>query len=233
MKINVSVIIPAFNESENLISLIDKILKQKYLFDNMEIILVDDFSNDNTHKVIEKYKNKGDIIYLQNLTRSGQSMSISNGIKKSKYENIITLDGDGQNDPDDFSLLLNNYKSNKYYLISGIRKIRKDNFVKKISSKIANYVRSLILNDKCEDSACGLKIFSKAIFLKIKFFDGMHRFLPALFIAYGVKPVYVSINHKSRLKGKSKYGILDRLFRGIFDLYKVKKMINEIKSKKC
>ncbi|MDB4861412.1 glycosyltransferase, partial [Alphaproteobacteria bacterium] len=209
--------------------LIDNILKQNILFSDMEIIIVDDFSNDITDKIMQKYENMKNILYIKNEARSGQSKSISNGIKKSKYTNIITIDGDGQNDPSDFSILVNHYNSDQYCLVSGIRKFRKDNFVKIFSSKVANFVRSLILNDHCQDSACGLKLFSKDIFLKINFFDGMHRFLPALFIAYGVKPVYVNINHKPRIKGISKYGTADRLIRGLLDLHKVKKMINKIK----
>lgn len=233
MKISVSVIIPAFNEAENLTSLINNILNQKNLFSNMEIIVVDDSSTDNTYKIMQQYKNKYDLFYLQNQTRLGQSKSISNGINKSKYNNIITIDGDGQNDPNDFSILIDNINSDKHILISGIRKLRKDNFIKIFSSKVANFVRSLILNDNCKDSGCGLKLFSKDIFLKINFFDGMHRFLPALFIAYGVKPVYVTVNHKPRIKGKSKYGTSDRLIRGLLDLYRVKKMINKINIRKC
>lgn len=233
MKLSVSIIIPAFNEAENLTLLIENILNQKNLFSDMEIIVVDDFSTDKTNMIMKGFQKNNEILYLKNNSRSGQSKSISNGIRKSKYNNIITIDGDGQNDPNDFSILVNEYNFDKSYLISGIRKSRKDSPVKIFSSKVANFVRSLILKDNCEDSACGLKLFSKDIFLKINFFDGMHRFLPALFIAYGVKPVYVTINHKPRIKGESKYGTTDRLIKGLFDLYRVNKMIKQIDNNKC
>ena len=110
-------------------------------------------------------------------------------------------------------------------LIGGIRRNRKDNFTKIISSKIANSIRSRILNDECIDTGCALKIFDKKIFLSFPFFDGVHRFLPALFKGYGYETLFIDVNHRKRNHGISKYGTMNRLFAGIRDIIKVKKIL--------
>ena len=112
-------------------------------------------------------------------------------------------------------------------MVGGIRKKRQDSFIKILSSKIANYIRSKILNDNCKDTGCSLKVFSKNIFLEFPYFDGIHRFLPALFKGYGHKTDFINVNHRVRKYGKSKYGTIDRLFRGIRDIIKVKNIINK------
>ena len=110
-------------------------------------------------------------------------------------------------------------------LIGGIRRNRKDNFTKIISSKIANFIRSRILRDECEDTGCALKVFDKTIFLSFPFFNGVHRFLPALFKGYGHKTLFVDVNHRKRNHGRSKYGTMNRLFAGIRDILKVNKIL--------
>ena len=110
-------------------------------------------------------------------------------------------------------------------MVAGIRLKRKDSFIKIISSKIANKIRSSILKDNCPDTGCSLKIFNKNIFLQFEFFDGIHRFLPALFIGYNHKVAYVKVNHRPRLNGVSNYGTLSRLFWGIRDIIRVSRMI--------
>ena len=113
----------------------------------------------------------------------------------------------------------------KDFLISlGINK-RKDNIIKILTSKIANQFRNIILKDDCADSGCSLKVFDKEVFLSFPFFNGIHRFLPSLFIGFGHKVKYMSVSHRPRLSGVSKYGILDRLFKGIRDIIKVKNII--------
>ena len=167
--------------------------------------------------------------FIKNKKNIGQSFSILAGIKNSIYDTIVTLDGDGQNNPEDIPKLLEIYfNQDKYYLVGGLRLKRKDNFIKRISSKIANKVRQSILKDNCSDTGCSLKVFSKKIFLQFPEFKSMHRFLPALFKGYGYGTYFIEVEHRNREKGKSKYGTLDRLFRGIFDLINVKLMINKI-----
>lgn len=214
-----SVVIPIFNESENIIELLNEIQKNLKSF-YYEIILIDDFSNDDTIHKINNY-NKKNIELIKNSKNLGQSKSILKGVKIAKAQNIITLDGDGQNDPSDIPKLFSVYNSNDVGLVSGLRLNRKDSFIKKFSSKIANKIRSFILNDDCIDTGCALKIFNKNYFLEMHYFNGIHRFLPALFKGYGHKVMFVSVNHRFRKYGKSKYGILKRLFVGIFDIVRV------------
>jgi len=229
-----SIVIPLYNEEGNISKLFDEIIREinsidKHLF---EIILVNDHSYDNTlNNINEIKKNNSDIVrVINNLENIGQSKSILNGILASKYHNIITLDGDMQNDPKDILKLINLYISNpEISLIGGIRKKRKDNFLKRISSVIANNFRSWMLKDDCEDTGCGLKIFDKKTFLEFSFFDGIHRFLPAMFKGYNHKTLFTNVNHRPRLEGFSNYGTFWRLVNGLIDTYKVYHIIKKNK----
>ena len=134
-----------------------------------------------------------------------------------------------QNNPNDIPSLINLYNSDSFKLVGGIRKKRKDNLTKIISSYLANKIRSFILKDDCKDTGCSLKIFDKDIFLKFPYFDGLHRFLPALFKGYGYKTSFIEVDHRKRYKGISKYGTLSRLIWGVRDIFKV---LNIIKNNK-
>jgi len=175
-----SIIIPLFNEEKNIEKLVDEICNTNLIvLHKFEIILINDSSTDNTLLKIKILSKKyPDIVkFINNNKNLGQSLSIVSGIKKAMYNNIITLDGDGQNNPKDISLLIKKYEQhNDVHLVSGLRKNRKDSNVKIISSKIANKIRKKILNDDCDDTGCSLKIFDKDIFLKFPSFDGIHRF---------------------------------------------------------
>ena len=224
-----SVIIPVYNEEENLLKLIHEIKVSLVDINNYEIIFINDASTDNSFEVLKKFKDSN-IKILNNKINSGQSFSIHYGIKKSLFNTIITIDGDGQNDPSDIPNLLQHYlSSDSIKLVGGIRTNRKDNLTKIISSKIANYLRSRLLKDNCTDTGCSLKIFDKQIFLNFPYFDGIHRFLPALFSGFGYKTKFINVNHRSRKYGFSKYGTVNRLFKGIKDIIKVKKILNKKK----
>jgi len=229
---NFSIVVPIFNEQDNIINLYDEIcssVKDKYLY---EIIFVNDGSFDNSEKILNVLKDEKKIVLVNNENQCGQSFSILSGIRASSYNTIVTLDGDCQNNPKDIKKLAEIYFANKdIFLVGGIRTNRKDNFIKVITSIIANRIRSIILKDNCIDTGCSLKIFDKNIFLNFLFFDGIHRFLPALFAGFGFKTRFVGVDHRARLKGKSKYGTFDRLFKGIIDIVKVKKIIMNYKKK--
>ena len=228
-----TLVIPVFNEEDNLVSLIKEIKTALVNYKNFELIFVNDFSSDNTLEVLEKEKKIFDFKLLNNQFNFGQSYSILLGIKQSKYNIIVTLDGDGQNNPYDIPKLLDYYnKINDIFLVGGIRSKRKDNLIKIISSRIANYVRSKFLQDGCTDTGCSLKVFDKNIFLKFEYFNGIHRFLPALFNGFGYKTFFLSVDHRKRNYGKSKYGTFFRLFNGLRDMIKVKKMIDKNKKTK-
>ena len=224
---NISIIIPVYNEEESIVNTIKEIKNNIKIFSNYEILIVDDCSTDNSVSITKEYDSA--IKLIQNKVNKGQSYSIYRGIKESKYENIITIDADGQNNPLDFEKLIRIYNANNCDLVSGIRVNRKDSFIKIISSKIANYVRRKILNDNCSDTGCSLKLFNKKIFLRIPYFNGLHRFIPSFFEGLGYKVMYVNVSHRKRLKGKSKYGTLNRLFNGIYNIIVVKKIIKELK----
>ena len=223
---------PVFNEEDNILRLINELLIALPLnIYKFEIIVVNDCSTDKTLEKLEKLLNKNFIKIITNKKNMGQSYSIYQGIKNSFYETIVNIDGDCQNNPLDIPKLLDLYFSDQEIkLVGGIRKNRKDNFIKIYSSKIANLIRSFILNDDCKDTGCSLKVIDKKIFLKFNFFDGIHRFLPALYKGYGSKTAFIDIDHRARISGKSKYGTLKRLFQGIVDLIRVKIIINKFKN---
>tara|TARA_Y100000590_G_C15746223_1_gene1022188 strand:- start:8900 stop:9580 length:681 start_codon:yes stop_codon:yes gene_type:complete len=224
-----SIIIPLFNEAKNIDKLIKEINFNLNKYKNYEVILIDDASTDDTFITINKLKSEK-IKILKNTKNKGQSYSIYKGISSSLNKIIITLDGDGQNDPKDIPKLLEHYLSqDSIKLIGGIRKKRKDTLIKITSSKIANYVRSQLLKDNCKDTGCSLKVFNRKIFLEFPYFDGIHRFLPALFNGYGYKTKFISVNHRKRKFGVSKYGTLKRLYKGIIDMIRVIKILKNKK----
>ena len=224
----ISIVIPLYNEESNIESLHQEIiesLKEKLKY---EIIYVNDGSVDNTNKVLKNLSHSQNLKIISHKKNLGQSKSILSGINNSNFETIVTLDGDGQNVPKDIEKLANIFFSSKdIFLVGGIRINRKDSLIKIFSSKIANNVRILLLDDDCIDTGCGLKIFSKEAFKKIPFFDGIHRFLPALFKGFGYRTTFVEVNHRPRLKGITKYGTTKRLIKGIFDIIRVKKMLRK------
>ena len=231
-----SIVIPLYNEELNIENILNEIfLTLNGLYYIYEIVFIDDASTDNTLDVINQLKNYKniDISVLKNPSNMGQSLSLVRGIKSSKYKTIVSIDGDGQNNPKDSLKLIKVYQFEKdIYLVGGLRLDRSDTFIKKYSSKIANFVRMSILKDGCKDTGCSLKVFDKFIFLEFPIFDGMHRFLPALFKGFNKKTKFIAVDHRKRIYGKSKYGTIDRLFRGIKDMYKVKKIIkNNLKNK--
>ena len=234
MKTNIStksfsIIVPAFNEFYNLKKLYEEIINSLRGY-NFEIIFIDDCSTDDSLFLLKTLsKNDKKIKILSNKSNSGQSYSIFKGAKNSSHNTIVTIDADLQNDPKDIIKLLNIYFNSKYELIGGIRIKRNDSVVKILSSKIANYVRSSILKDKCSDTGCSLKVFNKRIFTNLPYFDGIHRFLPALFSGFGYATYFVEVNHRKRIAGESKYGVSNRLFRGIKDMLYVKKIIKQNK----
>ncbi len=234
---NFSIIIPVLNEAENIREILSEIEKffiaPNHIKNNdYEIIIVDDGSSDNIVDILNNYKTNLNYKIIFHSINLGQSASILTGIKNSNYDIIITLDGDGQNNPKDiFKLLLAYNEIDNISLVGGIRTKRKDNFIKRKTSTIANMVRSYILEDNCIDSGCGLKIFSKIVFLELPYFNGIHRFLPALFQGFGYRTLFLEVDHRYRIKGFSKYGTFKRLIKGISDLIRVRKIIYQKKLK--
>ncbi|HEX7817633.1 glycosyltransferase [Dyella sp.] len=216
-----SVVVPVFNERDNIPPLLAEIaaaLRGKVEF---EIIYVDDDSTDDSVAVLAAEKARyPELRIVRHLTRSGQSTAVWNGVHAAKSPWIATLDGDGQNDPADIPKLLaaRDGAPDTMRLFAGWRTTRRDSFNKRISSKIANAVRSSMLKDATPDTGCGLKLFDRAVFLRLPYFDHMHRYLPALVKRAGYYSQSVPVGHRPRTAGTSKYGMLDRLWVGIADL---------------
>ena len=230
-----SLIIPIYNEEDNILNLYNEI--NKSFHDNQvklyEIIFVDDCSTDNSNKILKTLSDKDSKIkLLRNNSNYGQSYSITKGIKNSLNNTIVTIDGDCQNNPFDILKLLKYYNDTQFKLIGGLRNKRRDPLIKIISSKLANKIRSFILKDNCTDTGCGLKIFDKEIFMSFEYFDGIHRFLPALFLGYGHKTFFIEVDHRERKHGVSKYGTLKRLYSGILNIVRVKRILSENKKYK-
>ena len=223
---NISIVIPIYNEESNLSILFKEIENELNNRINYEIVAIDDGSNDTSLKFLNDYSIKQNLKIIENKNNKGQSFSIYQGVRQAKFNNIVTIDADLQNNPKDILSLCKIFFNGNYGLVGGLRKKRKDNFIKIISSRIANYIRMIILNDNCIDTGCSLKIFSKNIFLTFPYFDGLHRFLPALFKGYGYSTYFINVDHRPRKNGISKYGTFNRLFVGMKTLILVYKIIN-------
>ena len=217
---NLSIVIPVYNEQNNIAALVNEIKKNISSSIKYEIIIVDDGSTDNTLKELKllckRYK---DIIIIKHKKNYGQSISIRSGILSSNKDFILTLDGDGQNDPKDIQKLLNKFNGTKdFFLVIGNRTKRNDTFGKKLASRLAFFLRQLIFADKTPDTGCAMKVFRKEDFLLLPFFNHIHRFFPILFTNYGGTVYSVSVSHRKRLTGYSKYTNFQRALVGIYDL---------------
>jgi dolichol-phosphate mannosyltransferase len=217
---DISVVVPVKNESGNitvLIQEIDKALKKL----NYEIIYVNDGSNDNTQNdLINILKINKRLRVINHKTSQGQSAALRSGIYASRSILIATLDGDGQNDPSDLpgmiSLIRNEKKS--LVLIGGVRVNRQDSKSRLWASTFAKFCRSTLLKDIHSDSGCGIKVFHKELFIKLPYFDHMHRFLSALALREGANVLEYKVKHRERTEGISKYTNFGRLLVGIFDI---------------
>jgi dolichol-phosphate mannosyltransferase len=218
---DLSVVVPVFNERDNVVPLIEEIVAALGARGGFEIVYVDDASRDDTLAVLREARTRfPQLRVVRHLSQSGQSTAVRTGVKAARGEWIATLDGDGQNDPADIPKLLESRASApaKVKLFAGWRVNRRDDFVKRISSKIANGVRSRLLRDATPDTGCGLKLFERGVFLELPYFDHMHRFLPALVQRAGFSVQSVAVGHRPRTRGVSKYGMWNRLWVGISDL---------------
>ncbi len=221
-----SVVVPVHNEAENIDPLLDEIraaLDDRCAY---EIVYVDDGSTDATAERLAAARARIPALRVITHRRAcGQSTAVHSGVKAARAPWIATLDGDGQNDPADIPRLLAVLRAAdcppRLKMVAGYRRRRQDSWIKRISSKVANGVRSWLLADATPDTGCGLKVFSRALFLELPYFDHMHRFLPALVKRAGFELVSVEVNHRHRTRGVSKYGTLDRLAVGVVDLFGV------------
>jgi dolichol-phosphate mannosyltransferase len=221
---DIAVVVPARNEAENVGPLVDEIAAA-LAGRAHEIVFVDDGSDDGTDRALADAAGRHPALRIVRHTRAcGQSTAIVSGVRAARAPVIVTMDGDGQNDPADAPKLVEAFAaqgSGDKLMIAGHRVNRRDTWLRRFSSKVANGVRGALLGDATPDTGCGLKVFSRRAFLEMPAFDHMHRFLPALMIRSGGRVVSVAVNHRARTRGTSKYGVWNRLWVGIVDLFGV------------
>jgi len=224
MPVTYTVIIPLKNEEESIGDLIQELASVMHgLKAPWEVICVEDGSTDKTFEVLTRLqKNKPELKILQFDRNYGQSSAFDAGFRAAQGEWVITLDGDGQNDPADIPKLIQ--ASLDYDLVCGQRVNRKDPWHKKITSKLANIVRKVICEDGVHDTGCSLKLYRAKALKQIRMYQGMHRFLPALFLIEGFRIKEVPVNHRERMRGKTKYNFLNRSFNTIADMFAVRWM---------
>jgi dolichol-phosphate mannosyltransferase len=223
---SVSVIVPVRNEEDAVESLMREIVTALSGHADFEVLCVDDGSTDATYSRVLRLKTKLPMLrVIRHQAPCGQSRAVTTGVTAARHEWIATLDGDGQNDPADIPVLLaelaNPAQPATLELVAGWRIQRNDTLLRRMSSTLANRVRSWVLRDRTPDSGCGLKLFARATYLQLPNFDHMHRFLPALVQRNGGAVVSVPVRHRPRAHGTSKYGVHNRLWVGIVDLFGV------------
>jgi dolichol-phosphate mannosyltransferase len=229
----VSIVVPVRNEAENVSPLIAEIavaLDGRWPY---EIIYVNDGSTDATaERLAIAMGQRGNLRQIRHAASSGQSAAVRSGVRAARGAIVATLDGDGQNNPAFLPELISAIEKGgeRVGLAAGQRVGRKDTGFKKLQSRVANGVRSAILRDGTRDTGCGLKAFRREVFLALPYFDGLHRFLPALVRREGHGIVYVDVIDRPRHSGVSNYGFFDRLWIGIMDIAGVWWLIRRKKS---
>ena len=210
-----SIVVPLYNEEENVVLLTQKIHESLVGY-QYQIIYIDDFSKDNTRKVVKNMND--DLVHLIELKKNyGQSLALAAGLDYAEGEYIITMDGDLQNDPSDIPQMLNYAVNDDYDVVTGIRQKRKDSLVKKIPSKIANFLVRRVTKLDIKDNGCALKIFTKEIAKDLNLYGEMHRFITLLAHLEGAQIKQVPVKHHARHAGVSKYG-LERVFKVVADM---------------
>ena len=216
-----SVVVPVFNEQDNVAPLVGEVVAALRGRFDFEIVYVDDCSRDATLQRLQALKAEvPELRVIRHLRQSGQSTAIRNGVKAARGAWIATLDGDGQNDPADIPKLVaaRDAAGANVKLFAGWRVERRDSGSKRWASRIANAIRTRMLRDDTPDTGCGIKLFERAAFLDLPYFDHMHRYLPALMQRTGFRTISVPVNHRHRTAGVSKYNNLGRALVGVRDL---------------
>ena len=221
-KVTISVVVPVYNEEENagpLIAEIATALKGQ----SFEMVFVDDCSTDTTLDVLKNLKKKyKNLRVLHHNHNAGQSRGVRSGVLAAQGEFIATLDGDGQNDPADipalFAQIQRKDAPENLALVGGRRAKRKDTWAKRFGSRFGNGVRKWLLKDEADDTGCGLKVFRRDAFLRLPYFDHIHRYIPALMLREGYSIEFADVGHRNRQFGVSKYTNFGRLLVSIADL---------------
>jgi glycosyltransferase involved in cell wall biosynthesis len=214
----ISVVAPLWNERANVRPLVDQVLKALAKETRLiELVLVDDASSDGTwEQILEAQGAEPRVRAIRHVRNRGQSAALWTGFTVSKGVIIATLDGDLQNDPADFPRMLEALSSAD--LVCGVRTKRQDNALRRFSSRVARGARKLVLGVDFRDTGCNLRVFKRSVLQTLFPFDGLHRFLPIIAAGGGAVVIETPVNHRPRIAGVSKYGVWNRLGRGICDL---------------
>lgn len=219
--LSLSVVIPVYNEEENLEPLLDELFPVlRKIGSAFEVICVDDASIDNSFAVLQNLKQKYlELRMVQHRLNCGESAAEATGFVHAHGEWIVTMDADQQNDPADIPALLE--ATGNADVVCGVRQTREDDWVKRISSRVANGFRNWITRDVIADAGCTFRAIRRDALREIPVFNGMHRFLPTLLRLQGFEVVEIPVNHRPRTRGESKYGIGNRMFRGLVDCFAI------------
>ena len=219
MHTEICIVIPFYNEAETAQYLLEEV---KVHNPTSEIIAINDGSTDQTLAILSQIEG---IRVLNSSLNRGQSSALYSGLTMATAPIIVTMDGDGQNDPSDIPKLVEAL-TEETGMVCGFRKKRKDVFSKRIASKIGNFIRRLFVQDGIRDTGCSLKCFRKKDVQHLVPFNGMHRFMAAAMKNAGLKIIEIPVNHRERYAGQSKYTNLDRALRGIYDLFGICWLLN-------
>ena len=222
--IEISIVIPAYNEQECIADCVREAHGVLMGINRpFEIIVVDDGSTDATVEILRGLQSEMDPLRIVRFKRNcGQTAAMSAGFEKARGDIVVTLDADMQNDPANIPAMLE--KMDEWDVVCGVRVNRADNFVRRMSSRIANGVRNRLTRESITDTGCTLKAYRRKYLTRLKLFEGMHRFLPTLLRLTGARVTEVPVNHRPRTKGTAKYNVTNRVFKSFRDLLAVRWM---------
>jgi glycosyltransferase involved in cell wall biosynthesis len=220
----ISVVAPIYNELENIRPLTNKIMEAlDKKFTDYEIVYVNDGSKDGSKELLDQLALENPKVKVYHFTKNnGQTAAIAAGFEKCEGDIVLMMDADMQTDPEDVYELLKYMP--EYDMVNGMRATREDGLKRKVSSLVGNGVRNFITGDNIKDTGCPLKLFKKSVVKDYQLFEGMHRFLPTLAKYNGYKVIEVPVRHYDRIFGVSKYGVWNRLFKGLRDAFAVRWM---------
>ena len=231
--IELSIVVPVFNEEENIGPLVEEVLfALNRLGRTYEIILVNDGSSDRTLDLLRSVHRQEPqhVHYLSFAENRGQTAAFIAGFRAARGRYVATLDGDMQNDPADLPAMLDFLESEQVDMVNGIRKKRQDNWLRKISSRIGNGFRNWATREEVTDVGCSIRVMKRECLREIPAFNGLHRFFPTLVRMRGFSIAEMPVNHRERERGTSKYGVLNRAFVGFRDTLAVRWMQHRVRN---
>ncbi|MCB2153601.1 glycosyltransferase family 2 protein [bacterium] len=225
-----SIVIPVYNEEECIQEVVDELVGVlKDTTYDWEVLLVNDGSRDRSPEILDEMSAEEPRLRVLHFVRNaGQTAAFEAGFLAARGGIVGMMDGDGQNDPRDFPRLIEAMREQKVHMMCGYRAKRQDSIVRKISSRLANGVRNWATREEIRDVGCSIRVFDRRCLRRIKLFNGMHRFFPTLVRMEGFRIGEIPVNHRPRTSGTSKYGINNRLWRGIRDIFAVRWMQSRV-----